>query len=487
MADQFQSHDFRKNFGRPHMRLPYRWNNDAPTHLPQAPKNVEVTSPYLIGVVDIRWDAPIYYAENNNLSIIGVNVYRSYDSPEGPYTKLTSSPVSILFYRDETTATSVVDEDPISGGRLIAGTNATGDWIAKTYYRPIIVPGTNGTIADNHKHVTVRIKPTSTDSFQTVPAFKVVGDSGEIYLIKDPIYDQTNNRVVDPVLPDLSAGGEVLISYSYLSNFIQTDIYRKIYYKVTTVALDPSTGHNIESHLDEVEAYSLYDMEKIDWIWAEAIRRNRWMLEQAGERVKVFIRKWSGEKCENCWDEEYQQAREFCTNCYGTGYVDGYEGPYDLIIAPPESEKSVELTDIGLHVNYDWASWTGPYPLLTDRDFIVRQNNQRFSIARINAQGSRGAIYQQHFNLSPLDQKDIRYAVSISGGAASVPASWNAYRTDKPTDASPVITDKPEIPDQYEYRGRTVTFENIVYALPPLFILCSLYEQIIKYFGWLIC
>jgi len=457
------NHNFRYNYGKPDMRLPYRWNDDTPFSLPLAPKNVEVTSPYLIGVIDVRWDSSSNYTENDNLIVLGVNVYRSFDSPEGPYTKLNTSPVATLFYRDETTEVSVVDEDPIAGGRLIAGTNATGDWIARTFNRPLIAPGTNGELADNRTHVTVRIKPTSSDSFQTVPAFKVIGDTGEIYLIKDRIYDHTNNRLVDPVLPDLSRGGELLISYTYLNNHIQTDIYRKAYYKVTTEAIDPNTGNNIETPLNEVEAISLYDMEKIDWVWAEAIRRNRWLLEQAGERVKLFIRKWAGTRCESCWDEEYQQSREFCPVCFGTGYTGGYEGPYDTIIAPPETEKTVELTDIGLHVNYDWNTWTGPYPLLTDRDFLVRQNNQRFSIARVNPQGSRGSIYQQHFNLAPLDQKDIRYAVPISGGTLVTPEAWNAYRKSKPTDASPVITNKPEIPDEYELRGRTVTFENICY------------------------
>jgi len=457
------NHSFRYNYGKPDMRLPYRWNDDTPFSLPLPPKNVEATSPYLIGVIDVRWDSPANYTENGNLSVLGVNVYRSYDSPEGPYTQLTPSPVNVLFYRDETGEATVVDEDPISGGRIVAGTNATGDWIVKTFNRPLIIPGTNGEYAYCYKHVTVRVKPTATDSFQTVPAFKVIGETGEIYLINSKTWDSERDQLVDPVLPIINQGGELLISYTYLNNHIQTDVYRKIYYKVTTVATDPSTGSTIETPLEECEAINLYDMEKVDWIWSEAIRRNRWLLEQAGERVKLFIRKWSGAKCEACWDEEYQQAREGCTVCFGTGHVGGYEGPYDIIIAPPETEKSVELTDIGLHVNYDWNTWTGPYPLLTDRDFIVRQNNQRFSVARVNSQGSRGAIYQQHFNMAPLDQKDIRYAVPISGGVLVTPEAWNAYRTDRPTDASPVITDKPEIPDEYELRGRTVTFENIVW------------------------
>jgi hypothetical protein len=456
-----ESHNFMYNYGRPDFRLKYRWNDDTPFSIPLGPKNVNVTSPYLIGVIDIRWDSPTDYAEHNGYNILGVNVYRSYDYPEGPYTQLNDDPIGALYFRDETREIWVDQEDPVAGGRFIAGTNATGDWIVHTFNKPLVIPGTNGELAQHPKHVRVDIRPTALDSFQTVPAYKVVGETGEIFLIHNKIYNHEFNRLDDPILPDLNNGGEIRVSYTYINNYIQTDINRKIYYKVTTVGIDGETDEFKETPLNEVEAISLYDMEKIDWIWAESIRRNRWLLEQAGERVKVFIRKWAGEKCP-CWDDQYKISKNDCTLCFGTGYVGGYEGPYDILIAPPETEKTVQLMDLGLHISYDWQTWTGPYPLLNDRDFIVRQNNDRLSIAHINPQGSRGAIYQQHFMLAPLDQKDTRYRVPINGGI-TVPASWNAYRETRPTDASPTIPNKPEIPDQYERRGRTVTFENIVY------------------------
>jgi hypothetical protein len=454
-------HNFLDNYGRPEFKLPYRWNDDTPLSLPLGPKSVHATSPYLIGAIDIRWDNPTGYAEHNGLQVLGVNVYRSYDSPEGQYTLLNPSPIGALYYRDQTREITVTAEDPIAGGRFIAGTNATGDWIIHTYHKPIIIPGTNGEVAENYKHVVVSIKPTSSDDFQIVPAWKVVGETGEVYLINRKVYNHTTNRIDDPVLPILSQGGEVRISYTYIDGWVQTDINRKIYYKVTTVALDPDTSNIIETPMNQVDAVSLYDMEKIDWIWAEAIRRNRWILEQGGERVKVFIRKWAGEKC-ICWDEQYQISKNDCTLCYGTSRVGGYEGPYDIIVAPPETEKTVQLMDMGLHVNYDWNSWTGPYPLLNDRDFVVRQNNDRYTIAHVNPQGARGAIFQQHFTLAPLDQHDVRYLVPINGGI-STPVAWNAFREGRLSDASPTIPQKPEIPDQYRLTGRTVTFENIVY------------------------
>lgn len=877
-------HNFIYNYGAPDYRLPYRRNDDTPLSLPLAPKNLMVTSPYMIGVLDVRWDDPSIYAENNGLDFEGVNVYRAFDAPDAPYEKLNTAPIGVMFYRDQTREVEVVDEDPVAGGRFIAGTNATGDWIVKTYHQPIVIPGTNGKVADGIDSVIIRVKKTSSSDWQVVPAFRVMGETGEIFLIKNKVYNHTTNRLDDPILPDLSRGGEIRVTYTYINNWIQMDINRKIYYRVTSVAVDPDTGESRETPLAETVPVNPYDMERIDWIWAESIRRNRFILEQGGERVKLFIRRWAGQRC-SCWDQEYRTGRAschvcfppgtlvrakdgwkvieavkagehvlssdgsyqevlktmetpyegdlvsilpsvstnailstpdhpylvlkgahrkngcgpkcdaiirngdglrlehpnvrqlpngrwwaraqlggsrevgrkslgtyptrkeavevvhkfklenfkpvhnlvwdpasniqtgswlvsswnkdvldvdsiriptefvsigcnqsinkqqefevdeeflwivglylaegscakrsvtfslhrketeyrdritkyfkskgygvstyltkgngmsvnvFCSslakwfpawlgrkcdhkhvpnefmnlpsskiwaliegiyagdgcrgrneiiqtseilalqlvellhrvgeqpltrrqiaavltpkgnkrkvaycvswaldslgrgnrkgrwrfkgellssvnkvekvaysgkvynlevkgnhtyvvngvvvhNCYGTGYVGGYYGPYDILVAPPETEKIVELMDVGLHVNYDWTTWTGPYPLINDRDFVVRQNNDRYSIAHVNPQGARGAIFQQHFNLAPLDHNDVRYKVPITGGEDGVPPAWNAYRTSRPTDASPTIPEKPEIPDQYELKGRTVTFENLIY------------------------
>ena len=150
-------------------------------------------------------------------------------------------------------------------------------------------------------------------------------------------------------------------------------------------------------------------------------------------------------------------------NCLGTNIVGGYEGPYDVIIAPPEAEKMIELADMGLHMRYDWATWLGPYPLLNPRDVIIRQNNERYVVGPVTPQGSRGAIYQQHFSMSYIDQGDIRYSIPITGGESEVPAAYDPYREEAPTEASPAVNNKPEIPAERIIRGKTVTFENISY------------------------
>jgi hypothetical protein len=419
----------------------------------------------MTGVLDIRWDNPSEYAEHNGLRVLGVNVYRCYDTPYGTFSKLNASPVSALFFRDTTRELSVVAEDALS--RLDPGQNPKTEWVVRTAHYPIVRPGTNGQTATSVTDVQVQVDTGDGTGYRAVVPFRINGQAGEVILNTNRIYDPLTNRYMDAVLPNLLTGG-IRISYSYVDGLIATNINRKVYYKITTVASDENTGVTKETPLEEVEAKSPYDMERIDYIWAEAIRRNRWILEQGGERVKLFLRKWNGVPCP-CTDSKYGQSKRIgigrdvvCPRCYGASYVGGYEGPYDLIIAPPETEKSVQLGDVGLHVTYDWQTWTGPYPLLNDRDVIVRQNNDRFYVSHANPQGSRGAIYQQHFNLTHVDSLDPIYAIPIDGGQLGVPQAWNAYRSDSPSQASPVIPVKPNLgPGQVT--GRTPTFENIVY------------------------
>lgn len=458
--------------GRPDFNLPYRTgSSERPRTLPLAPKNLEITSPFLIGILDIRWDNPAEYLEHNGLNVLGVNVYRAFDAPDALYTKLTPNPISILYFRDQTTEVPVVAEDGLA--RLDPGNNPRGEWIVRTLHKSIVIPGSQGMITSNVADVAVEVDNGDGDGYIQVTPFKVNGTTGEITLNSNRVYDPVTNTYKPPRLPNLLNGG-IRLYYSYVSVLIANNINRKVYYKVTTVAQVPETSEVIETPINECVAKSPYDMEAIDYIWAEAIRRNRFLLEQTGERCKVFLRKWNGALC-SCGNGRYGYSKRIgilqtstgsapqtsCPYCYGAGFVGGYEGPFDVLIAPPETEKSVNLTDIALHVTYDWQTWTGPHPLLNDRDVIVRSNNDRFYVERVNYQGSRGATYQQHFSLSHIDSVDPVYTLPIDGGELGVPAAWNAYRGERPTEASPTIPVKPNLPPGLP-TGRTVTFENTV-------------------------
>jgi len=821
---------------RPDFNYPLRPTTPNLT-VPLAPRNLIVTSPYQIGAIDIRWDNPRILSENSGLNIIGCNVYRSTDAQFGPYEKVNDTPISVLFYRDQTQEAQIFQEDVTRTLRY--SIEPDGRWLVYTQQKPIITPGLNGQISDRIQDVLVEIDD-GDGNFLTMPAFAVNGKIGEIQLISWPVFNNAVQQVIPPRLPT-PPNGRVRVTYSYMKHQVLTVLNQRIFYKVTTVAVDPKdASKTIETPIDEVSDRSAFDIEMIDYIWREAIKRNYWILEQGGERVKIFVRKWMGEKCPS-YEEKYGQGHQDCPecfpagtdvtlfdgskkaietivtgdrlltvngksydvtrtfnrmykgpiqkiiaygkdeftctpehpiyvirkedsccirynkkysknrcvplskwqcfrknktcehrlvptwvsakdlkpgdyllsprfqgncntvfsedlafllglytadgsisrgrkkiiqgvsfhlgthekdlinytkdafqrlfnyslsiskpykncttlrcskksfpqifidncgenshnkklsidlmsapvdilkaficgyvagdgfktlrggfafttvsknlasqlelilsklnvpvsvkkfyheekrlewgpghwfykglvnsnyaklfqlsfgknsqklvlkkqhkilnfgefigypiisnslesyegtvynaevadnhtylvnntivhNCIGTNILGGYNGPYDAIIAPPETERTVELGDMGLRMRYDIETWTGCYPLLNARDVVVRQNNERYIIGMVNYQGSRGATYQQHFNMSYLDQGDIRYKIPIEGARDNVPPAWDAYRQAQPTPASPVINDKPTVPAERQIRGRTVTFENI--------------------------
>lgn len=450
---------FRVN--KPYPRLPEK----PPGGAPKAPINVFVIPPYKNGALDIVWDNPALLPENTAFAIQGVNIYRSFDSENGSFSLLNASPLGVGLYRDETTNTLVPDEVVTN---LDRGTNAQTEWRFKTKFSPIVRNGVAdglGTVTEGqlatYRDVIVKVDNGDGNGLLEVPIFKITPLTGEIVLISQPILEPGTDRFLPPRLPTL-APGSLTISYYINTNRVRTSLNNKIFYKVTTVGVT-SSGELVESDISFVKATHMYEQERTDWTWKEGIRRNRWILEQGGERVKVLVRKWNGTACDS-FSDVHQNSPNDCPVCYGTNFVGGYEGPFDLIVAPPDSEKNVELTEIGLRVNYNWETWTGPSPLLNKRDIIIRPSGERFTVGAVKYIGSRGAIYQQMFPLQQLDSSDFIYSVPITGAENAPAQPWDS-RTDRASDASPLIPDNKPSPDRNYPRdkGRTVTFEDIVY------------------------
>jgi hypothetical protein len=202
-----------------------------------------------------------------------------------------------------------------------------------------------------------------------------------------------------------------------------------------------------------------HETEKLDYIWREAIERNRWILEQGGERVKAFIRKTSGVPCFCFQDAHHKQPISDCLQCYGTGILGGYEGPFDMIISPDDAERRVSQKDIGRTVEHSQEVWTGPSPLLSQRDFLVKLNGDRFSVGPVRTPTNRGMVLQQHFTAGRFDEADIRYRVPIGN-----PVKYAAIQfVPEGSTLPPQITNNPAIPAEVQLRGQTKAWENITW------------------------
>lgn len=441
---------------------PVNWNGvtaarEPDRSKPYPPRNTFVTHPYITGILDIRWDNPLEVIENNNWKVIGVNIYRSEDSECGPYEKINTSPIETLYYRDQTIHRLIADEDVTT--RIHRGSQALSEWMFCTVKKPIVKESSQNILADTPNDVSVKIDNGDGQGALVVPVASVNGRTGEIFLITKPIYNPQTKKIEEPRLP--GENGKIFCSYWYNTNFIRSDLYPRFFYKIATVALD-SCGNTIETSLNDIAPSNVYQIEKPDYIWKAIIAKNRYLLEKLGERAKLFIRKEVGERCPN-YSDTHQQAHYACKLCYGTGFLGGYFGPSDVLIASPEAEKHIDLTDAGLKLNFVFESWTGPSPLLRTRDFIVRQNGERLVIGSVTPQGAKGSVFQQHFSLNYRDSKDIIYDVPIFGGQRSVPVVDDTRNINHPiTDASPQIPEHKSERAETD-KGRTIDYENVVW------------------------
>lgn len=460
---------------------------------PLPPQNAEVISPYLQGVLDIRWDDPSILAGNAAYQVIGVNIWRSDVSDRGPFFRLNEFPLGGTFYRDQSSVASFFQTEIVDWetGWLARGECAanTRRWRFKTKFpilKPIQYPPLDQpTYANSVYDVTVKI-----DGVEVIPS-EVFGRTGEITLINQSTYNPGTDLNDPAILPGPDSVVEVC--YKAAGNHVVTD---KVWYRLTTVVLDDEAiGGMKETSLHYAQPHSVIEVERLDYIWRRAIRMNHWILQQGGERVKVFIRRVTGIPCPCELDERTlefnKQPSSRCDICFGTGFCGGYEGPFDVLIAPDDAERRYTQKATGRRLEHTYEVWQGPSPVVTQRDFIVKQTNERYSIGAVRRPSNRGNLLQQHYSIAYLEQGDIRYQVPIDGVIdytfpetryafvhapslpvdGSLPDTVNPWTGDPPfpvgsRNVTPMITEKDNTPDDKEQRGRTAVWENITYALP---------------------
>lgn len=421
---------------------------------PAPPLNVFIASSYSLGSFDLTWDNPGVLSRNQLFHLAGVNVYRSFDSEYGPFHRLTSVPVGACFWKDQTDIEVVVKED-VTAAFIVSGSDSVGDrrqrYVFRTLHRPIVKSGSQAVGACTPDDVHVYI-----DDIE-VPVKSVRGSEGEVEIDPAVWADIPSQTAVMPLVP--APGSKVTCTYRRVANFVKTDLLQRIFYRVTTVgyALSDSSKALAETPLAHAATTCTSELEKLDYIWREAVRRNRFILEQGGERVKVFLRKTVGPLCPCLADDYHKQPINDCLKCFGVGIFGGYEGPFDVIIAPDDAEKKIAQRESGRTVEHSYEVWTGPAPLLSHRDFLVKINNDRYTVGPVRMPTNKGMLLQQHFTINRFDEQDIRGKVPMDGtaGQALVAPVTPEVRNGP--------TSKPEIPDEKELKGRSDAWENTMW------------------------
>jgi len=398
----------------------------------------------------------LHWVDDPAKDIVGYNVYRAYDSPDH-WIKLThDGPVPGHSFRDTTQLKKITytvqDEDWTERGEH-------GRWIFQVpegmFYtllrgRPIC--------AMDHSDVTLIV-----DGVE-VEAARVDGQEGVVWLPQVITLSSDGSR--DEKL-QVQPPSEVIIKYSIIEDSV--GIYldgTRTFYTVV-----PVYAGGQEQHVPGAKGTPYADtfqVDAMDYMQAEMVRRNQWIFEMSGEPAYLLFRRTKGEWC-SCQNTGINQARTGCPSCYETGIVGGYYGPIDFYFIDPDTGTSFEVTEGGRSVTRQSRSFLGPSPIIQSGDLIARRNGERMVISNVTYKSPRGVLLQQEFDVELLNINDTRYKIplftdeeTVVFAPAFTPVSdgithpGNEPVSDPLTDPTKIWENRDKVP-----QGRTVVFGNI--------------------------
>ncbi len=390
----------------------------------------------------------------------GYNIFRAFDAPYNFVKLNTQGPVPGQFYRDKT--------ELLEHAHTVQPT----DWIDQ---------GVNGMQCFRIPHTpfsgVVKGKPVVASSPDDIRV-DVTYPDGTVQCVRPGLVSGVDQTIFLPVGVSLTPDGSVTNSpiidfttavsfvavYNTLVNFVDISVNMlRTYYRVVPVG-DRGELHSVND--PNIETVDSMQIDRMNYIWREAVRRNAWVFEQIAEPAYLLFRRRAGETC-GCTSTETGTPRTRCEVCFETGIVGGYYGPYDFPYIPPDTAIQRTLDEGGVKVERSSRSYLGPTPIVQDGDLLVRRNGERLVISGVDYIQPGGVLLQQEFDVELLPGGDTRYLIPIA--APERPVIYNPVVSADPLDgiggAEPIYeaTTVPgqiwENPDKQV--GRSVVFGRI--------------------------
>ena len=427
----------------------------CPIGFPGSPRNILITSPFIVGALDIRFDDPRKSPCNGpEFKIIGVNVWKSMDSPSGPWQKINDEPISALEFRDYTKDQIVYDEDVTQNFIYQKiDQSPTRSLVFRTSHKPIVRKHTQNSQSVTNQDIEVKIYNQETNSMEIVPVAKINAENGEVTLISTAYFAPIRRKNVTPLLPNFDdPNNKVTITYRWGRSIVTQRLYDRVYYKVTTVATG-SNGEPLETPLDAAGMANNVTQQVVDYRWQEALRYNKFILEEGGEWVKIFLKKRFGKLC-SCFDSNRQKPLGDCLSCYATGFQGGYEGPFDILMSPIDSTMKETISELGRQIEFSGNTFIQNTPIMRPLDIIIRQDGTRYLVNTVKPTLVSNTLLQQDLSIELIQESDIRYQVPVYKKATKyglIPPTWDG--TGKPPQPDSPIVYKPKEPSGVDNTG----------------------------------
>jgi hypothetical protein len=399
----------------------------------------------------------LYWSDDQDPHVHGYNVYRSEDH-QNSWVRLNKYPIPGSRYRDQVQYENVTYNFNLKTDWVEQGEH--GSWRLRVKGETFWSGAIEGRpcIAESVRDVVLLI-----DGVQVLPA-RVIGMEGEIWLPVDAVNSHSGSQTPLPIFSP-NTMKEVSIVYKKLTNTVNLFLSTQSFYTVVPVDQIGNELHLVG--LPGSEVRGIMDVDSMDYMQREMVRRNAWLFEQVGEPAWLMIRKTKGDPC-GCVNPETKEAKTGCRVCHEIGIVGGYYGPLDFLFIDPDSEVTKTVEEGGVKVERTSRSYLGPSPIVKNGDLIVRKNGERSVIGNVTYKSPRGVMLQQEFDAILLPPGSTKYLLAI-GSDPQPDSIYNPGFTSDPVHVpgepvSDPLTDPTKKWENTDQRpvGRTTTFGRIM-------------------------
>lgn len=225
-------------------------------------------------------------------------------------------------------------------------------------------------------------------------------------------------RGLSPDMVPGSAGTEKLTTTPvtvpmYLDATANTMVGANWYYLVTEVV------NGVEERLDKAVTLNQWfggehrTMLSPVRIYQEFKRRKWLLLGRTAETVDFLIRRRAGTRC-RCFAPEYESIlKSDCTDCYGTGWLRGYELLRSVKCRVLSITETLKLQPKGIIFDSRPKAWIVDFPISRNGDIIVRRNGERYEIDQVDPVIHQGVLTEQNFSLTSLPETHPVYLYQI--------------------------------------------------------------------------